>query len=512
MLVVIVVASMGTLYAAGRLEDLRASFDAVFAHQFEATTSIAIANDSMQRYRARVLQHVLATDPAAMTKLEGEMVGKATKAEETLKAFSGFRDDIKVKEKTDELRKRWAGYVQNVAGNVLSQSRAGKKAEAMAAYAPLGKVFHDLNEEVDTLTTAGVGETRAAALATNAAAAAARRLAFGTLAASLVLSLLLALLLARAVVVPISHMQQVADGLAKGQLNQRVDESGHDEVAQMARSLKVACASIRSSLGAVAHNATQLGSASAEVSKVSQQMASGAEESSSQAMLVSAAAEQVSKSINTVAAAAQEMTVTVREIAKSVSEASRVANSAVETVRGADATIGSLSASSEEIGKVVKVIHQIAGQTNLLALNATIEAARAGEAGKGFAVVANEVKELALETAKATGEISKRVQAIQNDSKSVVTAIGQIGTVVRQISELQSTISSAIEEQAATTSEIDRNVTEAAKASSEIAQNVSGIAQAAGEAASGATAGHQASTELSQMASGLEKMLAQYQL
>src|SRR3712207_945289 len=131
------------------------------------------------------------------------------------------------------------------------------------------------------------------------------------------------------------------------------------------------------------------------------------------------------------------MGASINEIAQNAAEAARVAGTAVQAAEETTRTVSKLGVSSQEIGEVVKTITSIAEQTNLLALNATIEAARAGEAGKGFAVVANEVKELAQETAKATEDIARRVDAIQADTAGATTAISGIAGIISQINDFQ---------------------------------------------------------------------------
>lgn len=302
----------------------------------------------------------------------------------------------------------------------------------------------------------------------------------------------------------------VIDSMAAGDLTQDLHVDTSDEVGGMAKALNHAKNEMRRAVQAIAQHGLTLGSSSDELTKVSQQMSSSAEETTVMANSVSSSAEQINKNTQTVATATQEMTVGIKEIAKNAMNAAKVGATAVKTAEETNAIVAQLGESSMDIGKVVKVISSVAQQTNLLALNATIEAARAGEAGKGFAVVANEVKELARETAKATEEISMRIDAIQTDSKNAVDAIKQITGVISQINEIQNLIATAVEEQTATTNEIGRSVSEAARGTSEISQNITGVASTAKQTMSGTTNTLQAAKGLSGMASELQKLVTRF--
>ncbi len=302
----------------------------------------------------------------------------------------------------------------------------------------------------------------------------------------------------------------VLEAVAEGDLSQRLDMDGKDEVSAMGIALDRALNTMSDTIRSIGQNAEALSGSGEELAAVSQQLGANAEETSAQAGVVSAAAQQVSASAQTVAAGVEEMNAATREIANNAHEATTVASTAVRMVETTNLTVAKLGASSSEIGQVIKVITSIAEQTNLLALNATIEAARAGEAGKGFAVVAHEVKELAKETARATEDIGRKIEAIQRDSKAAVEAIGQIGTIITQIHGSQTTIAGAVEEQTATTSEITRNVSEAAKGSAEIAHNITAVAEAAQSTTEGASQTQQAAADLARMANELQRLVAQF--
>jgi methyl-accepting chemotaxis protein len=331
-----------------------------------------------------------------------------------------------------------------------------------------------------------------------------------TLAIGVAIALMLTVLISRLLVRPLRTTVEVLNDVADGRLDVELRLSSKDEAGQMAVALNAALARIRSSIAAMSENANALASASEELSTVAGELTGSAEESATQAQLVSAAAEQVSHNVQTAATGTEEMTASIREIASNATDAAGVANQAVAVAEQTNTTVAKLGESSAEIGNVIKVITSIAEQTNLLALNATIEAARAGEAGKGFAVVAGEVKELAQETGKATEDIGRRIEAIQSDTAAAVAAIAQISQIIASISDTQTTIASAVEEQTATTNEMGRNVTEASSGSLEIARNITAVADAAAAATRGATDTAQAASELARMASDMQQLVGQF--
>ena len=312
------------------------------------------------------------------------------------------------------------------------------------------------------------------------------------------------------VIGPMQDVAGVLTRLASGDLTVQVTNNYAGDFKNLSDAVNGLATQVRFAMQEIGKNTKSLVKAAEELNKVSQQMGTSAEETAAQANLVAATSTQVSNNVSTVATGAEEMGASIKEIAKNTAEATRVATAAVQSAEATNQTIGKLGQSSAEIGQVIKVITSIAQQTNLLALNATIEAARAGEAGKGFAVVANEVKELAKETAKATEDISRKIEAIQGDTKGAVSAIEQIGTVISQISDIQTTIASAVEEQSATTNEITRTLAEAAKGSTDINHNITGVAEAARSTTSGAAETQKSAQSLEQMAAELQGLVDRF--
>jgi methyl-accepting chemotaxis protein len=220
-------------------------------------------------------------------------------------------------------------------------------------------------------------------------------------------------------------------------------------------------------------------SASGELTTTATTLTRTAETTQQLSSTVAAASGQASSNVQSVASSTEEMSSSVAEIARQVGESSNIAREAVGQAQKTDQRINKLAQAATRIGDVTQLITTIAEQTNLLALNATIEAARAGEAGKGFAVVAQEVKQLASQTAKATSEISTQIAEMQAATQDSVAAIKEIGGTIGRISEIATTIASAVEQQGAATHEITRNVQQAASGTAQVANNIAAVSDGA---------------------------------
>jgi methyl-accepting chemotaxis protein len=236
--------------------------------------------------------------------------------------------------------------------------------------------------------------------------------------------------------------------------------------------------------GAVGSIVENVSSASTQLEESAGGLTATAEQSRQLTAMVAAASNEASTNVQAVASSTEEMSSSVNEISRQVQESANIANSAVAQARKTNDRVAELAKAAARIGDVVELINTIAGQTNLLALNATIEAARAGDAGRGFAVVASEVKALAEQTAKATGDISHQINGIQAATQESVGAIKEIGDTIGRMSEIASTIASAVEEQGAATQEISRNVQQAAQGTMQVSSNIMDVQRGASDTGS----------------------------
>ncbi len=393
--------------------------------------------------------------------------------------------------------------------------RAGKTKEAVElAFSPQAvQVKKDLAAASSDLRALTDDLAKQASEEQDASGARTKMVILVLLPTGVILGLVVATFMTRSITGAVSRMLSMIQEIAGNNLTANdLAITSQDEIGQAATALNRMKNNLHQVIQSIAGTAVLVAGASEELSSTSQQITANSEETSAQANVVSNAAQQVSQNLQTVATGAEEMGASIKEIAKNATEAAKVATSAVRVAETANVTVAKLGDSSTEIGQVIKVITSIAQQTNLLALNATIEAARAGEAGKGFAVVANEVKELAKETAKATEDISRKIEAIQTDTKAAVEAIATIGTVINQINDISNTIATAVEEQNATTNEMARNVSEAAHGSGEITSNIGGVAQAAESTSRGASDTQKAAQQLVETSAELRRLVEQFKI
>ena len=425
-----------------------------------------------------------------------------------------------------KLSKREIGKVRQKESNLISK-QAG---EIVERYNEVAQIFVDMDDDEDTMEQAKdlanrLKEMRETlvkftdALAQDVQSdltdikdgtAANRNLSLLLFAAMMTIAVLLIMnTISKYISMPLNDMVDRLKDIAQGEgdLTQRLRVSGDDEIGELAEWFNTFLEKLRGIIASVGETTEKLSRSSAVLETTAVSMTSSAGQTASQATMVAEAANDVSDNAQHAAVGVDEMGLSIREIAKNANDAAMVATQAVQVAKSTNMTVEQLGVSSADIGKIIAVITSIAEQTNLLALNATIEAARAGDSGKGFAVVANEVKELAGETAKATTEISSKIQAIQQDADASITAIGKIGGTIEQINALQTSIAGAVEEQSATMAEIGRSVGLAANGSSQIANNIMGVATAADGTTDGADKTQHQAQELAEAAHRLQSLV-----
>ena len=328
----------------------------------------------------------------------------------------------------------------------------------------------------------------------------------------LAIGVVLNFLLVRVVNGRVQSIAHTAEKIGNGDFRVSFDVQSNDALGHLSNSLNDMVANSKEMLKEINTSSETLAASATELAAISNQLVGNAdstavvaEESAGNADMVSAnmasvaaASEESATNLNMIASATEEMGNTIKEIAENSARASHTTMEAVNNTERSKEAVEALGRAADSIGKITETITEISEQTNLLALNATIEAARAGEAGKGFAVVANEIKELAKQTAEATGDIRQAIEGIQSQTSSTIADIAGISQIISEVNEIVQGIVTAVEEQSITTNEIVHNVAEASTGIAEVNENIASSSQMTSQVSNGVNQVKERSVEVKQ--------------
>ncbi len=502
----------------------------------------AVDTDIEEVYR-QIANILLTTDSAKRRTFQGNIDTIRTRYQASLAWLKSNDTSKAAQDLLANLDKALAG-ARDVNNRMLELALAGKETEA-------GQLFNtDANQaraKIDEALKAYQdwrdGQLAETDKAATDLAAQIRWLLVIAAAVAIALGVVFGVQISRSITTPIRQTEQHLLEMAKGnfaiQLG-RDETERRDEMGEIARALENLLVSLRGSVGQVRDGIVLLASASTQLSEVAGQMtmtssettnksimvASAAEEMSANTFSVAAGMDQASNNLRSVATATEEMTATVGEIAGNSERARRITEQAVSQADRISGAVRDLGRAAQEIGKVTETITSISNQTHLLALNATIEAARAGAAGKGFAVVATEIKELAQQTAAATEDIKNKVSSVQASTGGAVSDIERISQVIRDVSDIVTSIASAIEQQSVVTRDIAANISQAAMGvkdanervaqtsvvAQSVARDINGVSMAGNEINTASSQVKISVSDLSKLAENLRQMVSQFRI